>query len=243
MIFIDPAVGSREFKSLLKSPCQLESSATDFWWLGNSPNGTVAVALERKQIMEIVGTVKGDSRMEGEQLPKLKDFQVRYLLIEGELHEGSNGMLETKMRDGYRMVWKTQGIKYGHYQKYLYGMIQQWGLQVVNTLTKSETASTIDSLYEWWQSTQHHSEKLYCGHLNSLFTNKGKRYTDEEMICRKMVFQLPRIGSETTIEVVKSFHSIREAINADEQRWQQLSGIGKKSATEIVRVINHKWRT
>jgi ERCC4-type nuclease len=100
----------------------------------------------------------------------------------------------------------------------------------------AETALLIEELHQWWgQKWEKHHAHEAMSKLNhpSAYLRPGK-----PSLLRRIGIELPSIGYDRIVEVEKYFNSAKEMINATEEEWLKIPGIGKITAKNVVREVN-----
>jgi ERCC4-type nuclease len=214
---------------------------SDFQFTGEGPVGTVLIGIERKEISDMLASMR-DRRLAGQQLSRMTScYDVCYLVIEG-IWRRQRGTGFVEVMNG---SWRTSrgSHRYAEVDRFLCSLEQLAGLRIRRTADEEETCAQIVDLYSWWNKPydEHKSlDSIYApppdtrvrrGHRAAIFHR-------EPTLKEKWCAQLPGIDSRA-IDVAASFESAREMANADVERWLQVGHrIGKKTAEGIVEAIS-----
>lgn len=253
-LFVDPANGSREFLTpliRLGVPAILKHRhVADFTFYGNGPLGRVHVGIERKRIGEITGTIAGDKRFVGRQLPKLLKAHPEFpiLIVEGLVKPDFDGtLLKGKMIDRRRdnkppMVLfyddRFDRTTYERYQKFLASVRFKARLIVVPTADDVETASLVAAWYRWFDKPWNSHTSVYRVEESG----PDSAILDERTFKRQTFAQWPGVGWKRSARVSRYFDSIEEGATADVKQWMAALGVkeGKKTATRLVAMLRGK---
>lgn len=239
MVFIDERTGSKEFASDIPNSECIHLDCGDFYFSGYSGDKEILVGIERKTISEISASAKGDKRFTGKQLPDmLETYDHNYLIIEGIFRPAKDGILETLRWENRRLVWKHlsyNGITYEHFMKHVFS-IQEKGITVLRSNDKNETGKLINTMYHWYQEKKHKSaDGIYIGNRISILpTLVSTPAAMERFDRRKLAAIMPGISYELSSRIADSFDTKLDMVLADEDRWQEIDGIGKKKAKKLV---------
>lgn len=210
----------------------------DLCWIGSTASGPAPIGLELKTVRDLLQSMRS-GRLAGHQLPgMLAQYSHSYLLIEGSWRANSRtGVLEEPCRGGWREL--KLGVS-----RFLAADVEAF-LTSIDTLTpvrirrsrnRSETLRIIHGLYSWWQKNwdEHSSLKVFYE------PGEPSPLPVSHPLVRRVAAQLPGVGWERSAAVARSFSSVAEMVAADEKRWQQVEGIGKKLSARIVQELKGK---
>ncbi len=249
MIYVDDREGSGDLVSpLQRLGVGAETLRMDFGdvaWLGNGPEGshTVSCGVEIKKIRDLMTSIQ-DGRLSGHQLPGLcRQYDVRYLLVEGWWRPGPEGILEI----GKEVIDKPDftGIKwfplefgrrrylYQEVDKALNSMAIKAGVYLILTDTRHETAWAIRDLYSWWTDKEWEEHRSHLG----LHRVEDTALLVPPSLRRRVAQELPGVGHQKSATVAAYFKTTWDMVNADEKAWREIAGIGKTLATRIVTMI------
>lgn len=249
MILVDPRVGSGDLldgiKARVNGNAQLmQLSSADVCWMGNGPNGDVAVGLERKQIADMMASIRSD-RYAGLQLKRMSsEYDVVYLLIEGLYRPDEKGILNTYWKGTWgplNLANKAQirrgaqrYFQYSELDKHLCSLENQKNVIVIRSTCRVETIWQIVNRYQWWQKSwgEHHSTEAIKFQDEVTFTNITS--------CRRFAKDLPGVGWEKSRLIAKYFGTIEDAVTAEEWEWSEIEGIGPKLAQKIYQYLRSR---
>jgi ERCC4-type nuclease len=255
VLLIDPRRGSGEFSSLFSSYSieifkeHLEFG--DFAFSGSSFDGDCSIGVERKALDDFLACCN-DSRFIGHQLPGLLDsYHYSVLLIEGTFRPDREGYIEELVPVWHRgqpsekiFQWKRlhQGKRAvlfstlsGHLNTLrLKAGRPNAGFLVMQTADKLSTTFEVAALYRWFQ-------KPWDEHRSHIgFFDPASVLNVKSSLVRRVAMQLPNIGYERSALVDKTFRSVQDMANSNEERWSELDGIGKKTAAQVVKALRGK---
>ena len=201
----------------------------DYAFMGNGPDGKVLVGIERKSITDLINSIIS-GRLSGHQLPGLtKTFEYPYLLVEGIWkldYEGRVMILRGPNN------WATHNILGAALWNYFNTITWFARVVVVRVGTPTETISWIKAAYNWWMKEWEDHDALQDARIR--LRAAGPWGTPLNLTTR-MAAQLDGVGVKRAIEVARQFPSPRSMVNADENEWLEINGIGRKLARESVK--------
>lgn len=254
MISIDYRTGSKELAPLFHPyGIPIEVRKLDFGDLefeGNGPHGRCLIAIERKQITELVQSIES-RRLSGHQLPGMADcYDYCYLLVEGMWRPGSQGELTV----GYGTLdhgqnfggsWRPvygRGIGYRAVDNYLSTIELHAGIIYRRTLTPHETVYTVVDLYHWWNDKLWEQHSSHLGVYAPATSTAGRsriHFVHRKISLReKWAMQIDGIDMVIAERVAAQFPSAVALAVGTEEEWTGIRGIGKPTAKRIVREIN-----
>jgi len=242
VVLVDERVGSRELLSSLRAlgvDAELSGKLdADFQFIGEGEDGPVLVGLERKDIQDLLNSMR-DGRLAGQQLPQfVRAYEVRYLVVEGIWRrQRSTGLVEIK-----NGVWvASRGKhKYAEVVGFLCRLQALWQVQLWRTADAEETSALLAEVYSWWQKPweEHKRHAIYA----PVPVPKGRPswLPHESSLLEEWLSRLPGIA-DRAIPLAKYFSSPRDMADADVDRWLTIRGerIGKKTAEKIVEAITN----
>lgn len=260
MMLIDDRVGSVElapyFRPYGTDVVVSRLDIADVKFVGNGPDGDVDVGIERKRLTDLLACIR-DRRLSGFQLVGdesqpglLESFDYVYLVVEGIYRPGLHGILEQRESREWRPVYAgSKAMMYSEMDNFLNSLelraVTRIGepLRVHRTGTIAETACWLNDLYgNWvlktWKEHKAHQDIYY--RVPEQRSRKLGFVKPKNNPLVKMIAQLDGVHSKA-YEVAKRFKSIRRMANAGAGSWQQIDGIGKKLAKQIVEMIEKEW--
>lgn len=208
-----------------------ELKYADAAFVGTGPTGRpVQIGVEVKQLSDVLKCIV-DGRFSGHQLPGLlRSYYRVYLVIEGIYKaDERSGVLMHRRGSGWREV------RLGP-RRFMASDLENWllthelkaGIAVRNCSNMRQVAQFIYTLYRWWDKgyDNHHSHEAI--HVEGGSIAKSSRF-------RTLAAALPGIGVRRSAVVEKHFKIPRLMANATEEDWQEVDGIGKKTAVSLVK--------
>lgn len=240
MIVVDPRIGSGELLPLIKAynvPCSLgELSYGDFGFCGYGPGGSpVTVGIERKTLGDFVSSTM-TGRFAGHQLPGLLDpnmgYQDCWLIVEGVWRAGDTGLLEVPA--GFKK-WKpvsygSKAFMYKEFESLVLTLEMKAGLRTRYTRTPESTALFLVTLYRWWTDK---SLEQHKSHLRFRSQEADTSLLVKPSLARLVAKEFPGVGWERSGQVAGRFPTVYDMVQASEQEWQEVPGIGKTLALRI----------
>ena len=189
------------------------------------------IGVEIKRISDLLTSIT-TGRLSGHQLPKLvREYRHVWLLIEGQYRPGAEGLLET--RQGAAWVPHALGRSpwtYREVEAYLTTLEVRAGVHVRRAYNKAETVALVAMLYQWWTAKAYDEHRAHKA-LHSPILDSGLLY--KPSLTRRVAAELPGIGVGKSAAVAEHFKTVRAMVEADEDQWQQVDGIGKTLAKKI----------
>lgn len=232
MIQIDRRVGSAElaryFPPELAEVVELEFA--DFAFDGRGPNGKVRVGIERKQIQDLVDSIK-TGRLWGHQIPGMINlYDFNYLVIEGVFKAQPDYIMVPIGRRWIRMAVGTKVL-----DPYLADVETLAGFMIRHTQGKKQTAQLVFHLYKWWQKEfEEHGQ--FGPYQRPIRLPEG---CTNGALLYKVARVLPGIGVKRGALVRDHFSSVLQMVNAPEEEWTKITDIGPKTARVIREAIGH----
>lgn len=243
MILLDRRIGSSDLYQPLRS-YGIEVALTtidigDAAWLGRGAGEfPMPVGVEIKRVGDLLSSITS-GRLSGYQIPKLiRTYTHVWLVVEGRYRSGIDGVLET--RQG--AVWGPhstgkRAFTYREVEAFLTTLEVRTGIHVRHTFDRPETAALIATLYHWWTSKTLDEHKAHVA-LYSPVLDAGVLY--QPTLTRRIAAELPGIGVGRSGAVADHFGSPRDMINASEEEWIGIPGIGKGIAKKIIEAVIRK---
>lgn len=237
MVLIDNREGSALMASHITGSvlCRLEYG--DAMIIGNGPDGSVQIGVERKTIGDMVNSID-TGRLSGHQIPGLlSQYYHSYIIVEGMWTEGVSG--ELLLRKG--KSWKP--ISYGSRKytaegvwSYITSVEYQTGIDFRMSVSLKQTCRMIEQLDHWWgkEWDQHHS--ILAMHK----PGPPSANLLPPSLLRRIVAELPGVGWKRSIDVEKYFGSIPVMLAASVKEWKKVPGVGKVVANAVWEVLHGK---
>lgn len=247
MILVDYRTGSKHLaKPLAKRGIEVDVVTLkygDVSFVGNGLRGRRAIGIELKTVTDLLSCMQ-TKRFTGSQLPGLTaEYDVVYLMIEGGIRAGSDGILEIPQRGGWeawgsRQRW-ARPMMYRDLLGFLTTIETLAGVKIRRTMTEADTVEAIVGLHSWWSKSwdKHKS-------LNAIYDGERLHERDEIVPVRKAGFsrtiaaQLPGIGWKKSARVLKRFPTMEDMVLATPREWSEVDGIGKTLSQRIYKAIH-----
>lgn len=241
MILVDDRIGSVELIPYFSTDIPVQKAKlefADFSFLGNNTTDKaeepILVGIERKTIRDFINSMV-TGRLSGHQvIGLLNSYNVVYIIIEGIWRANAEKLIEI-----YRgNTWEL--LKYGQrvfYAREIYNYINTLSIlcniRCLRTVNKTETVGLISAWYYWWTEKyldEHNSHRQKHRPLIDIISKKPP-------LMYRIAAELPGIGSIKSRIVSKHFHNLHNMVNATENDWCRIPGIGKPTAKKLVKII------
>jgi ERCC4-type nuclease len=235
MILVDPAIGSKELVDPLRAlglEIQPSPIDADIAFEGRGIGGkSVTIGVEYKKLGELVGSIRTE-RFQGHQVPKMRAFDFRWLVVEGEILVDTKGYLAR--RSGKRTLKPLEGRMTLNelYRRLVVLQINQ-GLQWVMVESRDFTLRFLQTLYRTWTDVDQNEHRSHIGIYEPPALVPLSQF-------RRTVCTLPGIGHDLAGKAERHFGSLREAFQAEEAAWCGIDGIGSKTARKIVNAVTRR---
>jgi ERCC4-type nuclease len=126
-------------------------------------------------------------------------------------------------------------LSFRRVQAYLDQLSWYGGVRVYTTATARQTVAMVIGLHDMFQIPpgEHGSlHKLYSEpipHINLM---------GRPSLTRRVAKELPHIGWTKSKAVEETFESVKMMVNASEEDWMEMDGVGEKIARDIVRSVS-----
>jgi ERCC4-type nuclease len=229
MILIDSRVGSAHYQHLIPNSTLTQLEFGDAAFEGNG----ITVGIEVKRLGDAINSMRSN-RLADRQIPGMvQSYDIRYLIVEG-LYRAEPG---TGILQGYkgelgkwgRWYDCTSGMKrlmYDSFEKWLHSMTELSGTRLERTPEPEMTATLIQSLYNWWQRSDHHS-------FHVLDETTESAVLSRPTMNRRILALLPRIGWSRSGILAKRFQSVADMVAAPPEAWLIEREIGMDTAIKI----------
>ena len=233
---MDTRAGSQELIAPLKrlgvevEPAMLASG--DIELIINGPEGRpVVIGIEYKKLGDLFQCMR-NGRF-ADQLRKMKDsYEVSWLLIEGRLRGVNRGDKVQTQTHSLRWYAQPGGITYQEIVAWTLSMCMAGGVLLWRTESQDETVEWLRGLEIWGTGKEWEQHRAHIAFYTP--ESIGGSPFEEPGLVEKVAVTLPRIGATKAVRVAEQFDSVREMINASEEEWRKIHGIGKKDAATIV---------
>src|SRR6185436_7238079 len=172
-------------------PVKVETlNSGDIAFTGRGEGGKpISIGVEHKKLNDYLASMKG--RMQGRQLTEmLKDYDRRYVIIEGEFEHDGQGRL---LRRAGRAFWKPipGAPPAAEVLKMLLVMELRGGVYTITTTKQRQSCLWLMSLYRVWTDKDMDDHR---SHLALYAPDLDTTLTEEVSVFRRMVGQLPGVG-------------------------------------------------
>lgn len=240
MIIVDERMGSKDLIPYLPPEItkKMRLEAGDVAFFGHGPDGpfTFPVGIEHKTVGDAINSFQ-TKRFVGEQYPKMADLYRRiYFMIEGEYREGPDGKLVVPDWSTGKLKWVSHGWQttFRQFDNWQNSLTETGKVIFKRSLNKSESACQIVDLFYMWT-------KDYSTHSSLFAFDKSQQppQISKPTLTRLIAAQIPGIGWELSKRADDTFASPINLVNATEEQWQKVPGIGPQKAKKIVSVLKN----
>lgn len=216
--------------------------AGDVAFMGHGPDGpfTIPVGIEYKKISDAINSLT-TKRFVGEQFSKMtKVYQRIYFILEGEYGEGPDGKLVVPSWRNGKKQWVSHGwsVTYRQFDNWQNSLVESGKIRFKRSLTTAESASQVLDLYYMWTKDYDAHKSLYSfdrSQLPPLITQPSLK--------RLIAAQLPGVGWDLSARAAEHFPTAIDLVNASEEQWLAITGIGKKKAQKILNSLRENCST
>lgn len=206
----------------------------DLFFLGKGPEGReVTVGVEFKKLSDLLSSLRS-KRLQGHQLFEMQPYDYRFLLVEGEWRHDDDGFVTTRsFRRGKTPTWSRApgSFRAAELDKTLLGLVLRAGVIVKETATRKDTVRWIQSLYRNFTDVGWNDHTSHIGVYRPESLVKLNQF-------RQTISSLPGIGIKTSKLVQDRFRTLRQAMTAHSQEWQEIDGIGPDTATRVMAALD-----
>jgi len=206
----------------------------DVAFMGRGEKGApLYIGIELKKVGELVQSLRS-KRLQGHQLLGLtKDFDRRYLLIEGDYHHDDLGRATV-----FRGTGKPKPLPGAPnavaLEEEVINIQTRGGCWVRHTTTRRDTLRFILACFRYWTDRNLDEHR---SHLAIYAPDLDKGLLSPRSLKRQLAAQLPGIGFLKSQAVDKHFRSIVHMVLATPDDWMKIDGIGRKTAEEVVKAL------
>jgi ERCC4-type nuclease len=239
-ILVDNREGSKELVNY--SPldecgllCRLESG--DACFSGNGPRGDLAVGVEVKSVLDLISSMN-TGRLQATQVPAmLEQYDVTWLLVYRRFTVGKSGELLIATGSEWRPQYLgSKPMPYGYLEGHLTTLTMA-GVHVKCVSDVAEAAWWLGVLARWYAKPWKNHKSLQTFDRSR---SVSPQPMDKEMrdpitlMIAEMASHLPTVGYKRAVAVAKHFGSVVDMVNATEEQWAEVEGVGKVVAREAV---------
>ena len=231
MILLDDRGGSKDlFEPLKEIGIETEMTrlaAGDLLFEGRGDGGkSIYIGVEYKKLGELVGSLR-TGRLQGHQVPSMQEsgFDYSFILVEGEVLYNKFGTLQKRIGHGiFAPLPGSMGIS--ELYKRLFTFMLMCGMITLFSKNERDTVKVVEALYRTFtdKNLDEHTSHLTIYHPP----------TPEPISkFRKTISTFPDIGFKMSEVIEEQFGTIRRAVNASSAEWQEIDGIGPKTARKV----------
>jgi ERCC4-type nuclease len=214
----------------------------DVAFSGAGPDGSpVSTSCEIKGLSDLTACMT-DARFSGHQLPGLlQNYDQVWLLVVG--------VFKARERDGVLVYQMQRGKSAGYWQDASHGRRRAFlwrdlmmflttmqikaGIRVAVVDDYEMAANWVHTLWSWWQRgwDDHDSHlQIHDAMRDQLF---DRALLTRPSLTRCICAQLPNIGKEKSAAVAAKFKSVRAMVEASEEDWMSIPGVGRTIAHKV----------
>ena len=237
---VDYRVGSADLVPYLakvgvpveKADLLQEDSAADCEWVGNGEEGAVLVGVERKNISDLVSSMRS-GRSHVKQISSMcRVYDVRMMLVEGLWRPGEDGELMVWRKGGWVQLNPSQRwpVRYGEVYNYLESVSKIARFHVIRTSGVEETAGALKYSWRWWQKEWDEHNALGVGGVGGAVmdnTSLGRVRLVKPNLVWRIASQLTGIGALGR-EASRWFRTPRDMVLASVGEWEQALTVEQK---------------
>lgn len=236
---IDTRAGSKDLIEPLSmagvtvEQCILPSGDVEI--LGSGPGGKpYYIGVEHKSIEDALQSMRNGRA--AEQLTAMRgNYNVSWLLIEGRCDERDGRLYVLRGTRWYEMPGR---ISQREFDAWLMTVTQKMGVLIWRTEDKAESVRWLKELETWWTAKGYDEHR---SHL-AIYTPEveGNPFEKPTRCQRAALAILPGVGQTKAKRVSDHFKTVRAMVTATEESWQEIEGIGKKTAKAIVQSMDEE---
>jgi len=248
-VYLDPRVGPSKKKRRshdLADPLRHEGLAVRMQKLNSADvaflsHDGLKVGIEIKTFDDFYASFRR-GRLAGHQVRELvKDYDRRYLIIEGVWRPMPNGLVGVRRGKLWRTSWfrDSHGLRFNEMHGHLMTLEERAGILWRRTMSQLETVKYLVSLYRWWTDKgigQHKSHLTFAREADPALFSKPT-------LTKLWAKELPGVGWDRATAIVKHFSSAQSLALADEKTWREVPGVGRILAKRIVAAIEQEHHT
>jgi ERCC4-type nuclease len=239
-LLIDPRAGSKDLLEPLQKlglPAEAEQlEYGDVSFVGNGPTGPRVVAIEFKQITEILSCIT--TQRFSEQLRGMHElYSEQWLLVEGNWFPD---LRDTLLVDGHR-PYPHSKWKFSEVTSWLIDVSSKGGMRVWQTKTRQETLAWIRCLYLEWQK-RWTSRTATAGLYEAPLTIHDDTPLRKPSQAWRTAATWPGLGSEKGRRAAQHFKTVKAMVDAPAEEWTKIDGIGDTLAEKIQRALVEEHR-
>jgi ERCC4-type nuclease len=215
-------------------------SEDDYVWFGHNH---ISVGVERKRFRDLVTCILHTHR-HLEQLHRMRwNYDVVYLVVEGQWRRGMDGLLETPEwttdetgRRRMHYLPTTPPIGWDVVVKHLETIERRMGVRVRRTENYVETCQYIINYSAWWtEPVEAHTSVM---EMPEPFQLMGR-----VSLAARVASRLPGIGAKLAIKVAQSLRTPHEMDQASVEDWAAALGYKSGAKSKDAQAAYRAWHT
>lgn len=241
MIFLDDRTGSKELdQHLTRVDTQLTRlEYGDAAFVGNGPEGPCFIGVERKALRDFIQSmVRG--RLAAHQIPgMMKTYETIYVVVEGIWRSSpSDGTLQILCGKSWRpLIFGKRVFTAAEVWNFANTLTIKAGIHVVYTQSPKTTAEWLQATYRWWTAKDYDEHRSHT----SLPVPRSPLLVRPSLL-RRVAALLPGIAWGRSRAVAMHFESVWDMVNATEEEWVEIDGIGKGIAKSVYQALREEKR-
>lgn len=217
----------------------------DVMLVGNGPNSTLMVGVELKSLGDALNSIS-TGRLGGTQIPRmLKVYDVVFLLTFGVYRIGPSNFLEVRRGDKWkRFLVGRNSVPWSYFEGFL--LTAQLQASLISKPLFHKHVASIDEAAAWLEVLDRWFSKPWSKHKALAVFDRSRTLSappgisSVEAQIAQTAASLPALDWVRGHEAAKVFNSIEEMMDAGEEEWRKVKGIGKVIAREVTRTIKRR---
>lgn len=178
-----------------------------------SNSESIVMGIERKTKQDFLNSII-DRRLFQQLLALKENFKLSILILEGREN-----------------IFSLRNIHPNAIRGALISIILDYNIPIIETKNISDTAAFLETI----------AKRLEAPIKDISLQQKRRNLTPKEQQ-EFFISSLPYIGPKTSKEILKEFKTIKALINATEEELKEVNKIGKKKASELIKLFNQKYK-
>jgi ERCC4-type nuclease len=216
-----PLFGARA----MQAPLQFGDFSWYGLWYEKEP---IMVCGDRKKLGDIISSVENGRHVAQVQRAYKAGYKFQFIVLEARYRKGGNGLVE-EYHNGH-WYGHHSNLEYYRLEAYLNQMAWMGNVHLIQTETPRETVERVVELYSMFQMPpEEHST------LNQLYSPPQPKASlmGPPSLLRRMSKELQGVGWGKSGLVEEHFGSVERMVNATQEEWQGIYGVGKTIAENV----------
>lgn len=233
---LDPRAGSQDYIEPLRRvgvPIEVRQlTAGDFEIVGLGVGGSpTLVGVEIKKWPDALACMR-NGRFAAQLRGMRRGYHVQWLLVEGRVRTNARGKLE--LLTGAR--WQEIQGNYTPQEVagWLLTMVQSGGVLPWFSESHSDSVAWLRSLWLWWSAKEWQEHRA---HLEWFQPPLQVSPFEEPSLVEQVAAVLPGVGVTRARAVAVAFGTVRSMLEASQEAWIGVPGIGPRTAERIVAAL------